>query len=45
MFLEYLKLLSIGGQPEFFFDYIFPIAIILLTVVAIVYIGYKLKEE
>jgi hypothetical protein len=45
MFLEYLKLLSIGGQPESSFDYIFPIALILLAVVTIVFIGYKLKEE
>ena len=45
MFLEYVKLLSIGGQPEFSFDYIFPIALILLAVVTIVFIGYKIKEE
>ena len=45
MFFEYVKLLSIGGQPEFSFDYILPIALILLAVVAIVFIGYKLKEE
>jgi hypothetical protein len=45
MFLEYIKLLSIGAQPEFSSEYIFPIALILLSVVAIVYIGYKLKEE
>ena len=45
MFLEYIKLLSIGAQPESSFDYILPIALILMTVVLIVYIGYKLKEE
>jgi lipopolysaccharide export LptBFGC system permease protein LptF len=45
MFLEYIKLLSIGAQPEFFSEYIFPLALILLSVVAIVFIGYKLKEE
>jgi len=37
--------LRIGAQPEFSFDYIFPIALILLSVVAIVFIGYKIKEE
>ena len=45
MFLEYINLLRIGEQPEFSFDYIFPIALILLTVAAIVFIGYKIKEE
>jgi lipopolysaccharide export LptBFGC system permease protein LptF len=45
MFLEYIKLLSIGAQPEFSYEYIFPLALILLSVVAIVFIGYKLKEE
>jgi hypothetical protein len=45
MFLEYIKLLSIGAQPEFSYEYIFPIALILLSVIAIVFIGYKLKEE
>ncbi|PNX50575.1 MAG: hypothetical protein BV456_06230 [Thermoplasmata archaeon M8B2D] len=45
MFWDYIKALSAGTQPEFSFDYIFPIALILLAVVTIVYIGYKLKEE
>ena len=45
MFLEYIKLLGTGAQPEFSFDYFFPMALILLTVVAIVFIGYKIKEE
>jgi hypothetical protein len=45
MFLEYINLLKIGAQPEFSVDYIFPIALILLSVVAIIFIGYKLKEE
>lgn len=45
MFLEYIRLLKSGIQPEFSFDYILPIALILLAVVAMVYIGYKLKEE
>ena len=45
MFVEYLKLLGIGAQPEFSSDYIFPMAIILLSVIAVVFIGYKIKEE
>ena len=45
MFWDYLKLLSVGAQPEFSRDYIFPVALILLAVIAIVFIGYKLKEE
>jgi hypothetical protein len=45
MFVEYFRLLSTGAQPDFSFDYIFPTVLILLSVVAIVYIGYKIKEE
>jgi len=45
MFFEYIRLLRAGIQPEFSFDYMLPIAIILLSVTAIVFIGYKLKEE
>ena len=45
MFLEYINQLKIGAQPEFSIDYIFPIALILLSVAAIVFIGYKIKEE
>jgi hypothetical protein len=45
VFFEYIKLLRIGAQPEFSFDYILLIALILLSVTAIVFIGYKIKEE
>ena len=45
MFVEYINLLKIGAQPDFSVDYIFPIALILLSVAAIIFIGYKLKEE
>ena len=45
MFLEYIRLLNIGAQPEFSFDYVFPIALILLSVTAVIFIGYKIKEE
>ena len=45
MFLEYIKLSRIGVQPEFSFDYMLPIALILLSVIAVVFIGYKIKEE
>ena len=45
MFIEYVRLLRAGIQPEFSFDYMLSIALILLAVIIIVYIGYKLKEE
>ena len=45
MFSEYFRLLRTGAQPEFSSDYIFPMAIILLSVIAVVFIGYKIKEE
>ena len=45
MFVEYIKLLGTGAQPEFSSDFILPIALILLSVVGIVFIGYKIKEE
>ena len=45
MFFEYIKLLGTGAQPEFSSDYILPMALILLSVVGIVFIGYKIKEE
>jgi len=45
MFFEYMRLYRAGIQPELSFDYILPIVLILLSVAAIVFIGYKLKEE
>jgi hypothetical protein len=45
MFVEYFRLLGTGAQPEFSSDYILPMALILLVVIAIVFIGYKIKEE
>ena len=45
MFVEYFRLLGTGAQPEFSSDYIFPMAIILMSVIAVVFIGYKIKEE
>jgi len=45
MFFEYIRLLRAGIQPELSFGYILSIALILLTVVTIIYIGYKIKEE
>ena len=45
MFFEYIKLLGTGAQPEFSSDFILPMALILLSVVGIVFIGYKIKEE
>jgi hypothetical protein len=45
MFFEYFRLLGTGAQPEFSSNYIFPTVLILLSVVSIVFIGYKIKEE
>lgn len=45
MFLEYIKLLGSGIQPELSFDYILPISLILMSVILVIFIGYKLKEE
>ena len=45
MFVEYFRLLGTGAQPEFSSDYILPMALILLVVIAVVFIGYKIKEE
>jgi hypothetical protein len=43
--VEYIKLFKIGVQAEIFLDSLFPTALILLSVTAIVFIGYKIKEE
>lgn len=45
MFVENLRLLGIGEQPEFSSEYIFPMAIILLSAIPVFFIGYKIKEE
>lgn len=45
MFLDYMRLLSIGARPEFSLDHIIPMAFILLAIVIVVVIGYKIKEE
>jgi energy-converting hydrogenase Eha subunit A len=45
MFFDYLRLLGTGAQPEFSSNYIFPTAFILLSIIGIVFIGYKIKEE
>jgi hypothetical protein len=44
MFVEYINLMRIVEQPEFSFDYIFPVTLLLLFVATIVFIGYKIKE-
>ena len=45
MFLENIRLLRAGIQPESSFNYNLSIVLIFLSVAAIVFIGYKLKEE
>ena len=44
MFLEYSRLLGMGVEPEFSFEFISRILLVLLTVVAMVIIGYKIKD-
>lgn len=44
MFLEYSRLLGMGVEPEFSFEFISRILLVLLTVVTMVIIGYKIKE-
>ena len=43
MFFEYGRLLGMGAEPEFSFEFISRITLILLSVVAMVIIGYKIK--
>jgi len=44
MFLEYVRLLGMGAEPEFSFEFISRIVLVLLTVIAMVFVGYKIKE-
>ena len=44
MFLEYSRLLGMGAEPGFSFEFISRILLVLLTVVTMVIIGYKIKE-
>ena len=44
MFLEYVRLLGMGAEPGFSFEFISRIVLVLLTVIAMVFIGYKIKE-
>ena len=43
MFFEYARLLGMGAEPEFSFEFISRIVLIILSVIAIVIIGYKIK--
>ena len=45
MLVEYIKLFKIGVQAEIFLDSLFPTTLILLSITAIIFIGYKIKEE
>ena len=44
MFLEYMGFLGMGAEPAFSFEFISRIALVFLTVVAMLLIGYKIKE-
>ncbi len=43
MFLEYGRLLGMGVEPAFSFEFISRIVLVFLTVVAMVFVGYKIK--
>ena len=43
MFLEYVRLLGMGAKPEFSFEFISRIILLMLSVIAMVLIGYKIK--
>jgi hypothetical protein len=44
MFLEYMGFLGMGAEPAFSFEFISRIVLVFLTVVAMVFVGYKIKE-
>ena len=44
MFLEYMQFLGTGIKPDFSFEFISRIVLVLLSVVAMICIGYKIKE-
>ncbi len=44
MFLEYMGLLGMGAEPAFSFEFISRIVIVMLAVIAMIFIGYKIKE-
>ena len=43
MFFEYARLLGMGAEPEFSFEFISRIVLVMLSVVTMVIIGYKIK--
>ena len=43
MFFEYGRFLGMGAEPEFSFEFISRIVLIMLSVIAMVIIGYKIK--
>ena len=44
MFLEYMGLLGMGAEPAFSFEFISRIVLVLFSVLAMIFIGYKIKE-
>jgi hypothetical protein len=44
MFLEYISLLGMGAEPAFSFEFISRIVLVLFSILAMIAIGYKIKE-
>ena len=44
MFIEYIRLLGLGIEPEFSIEFISRISLALFSLLAVIYIGYKIKE-
>ena len=43
MFLEYLRLLGMGADPDFSFEFISRLVLVTLSGLAVIFIGYKIK--
>ena len=43
MFFEYMRLLGMGADPDFSFKFISRIVLIMLSGLAVIFIGYKIK--
>ena len=44
MFLEYISVLGMGAKPAFSFEFISRVVLVLFSVLAMIAIGYKIKE-
>lgn len=43
MFFEYMRLLALGEDPDFSFEFISRIVLIMLSGLTVTFIGYKIK--